>query len=298
MMVDSNIECHWFPRMPVRPSKYATTPTFWRDAALPFIEARSILDGREISYARHTHETFSIGAITGGVSTYFNRRTKEIVGEGSVVVINPDDAHACNPIVDQAWSYRMLYVDVPWLTELQHELGFSRNTDFRAFSTTSTPVFFVGLNRLYDILTDENADAMQKQSTALSFFMDMQQTLDPAPARLAYANVKLLRAAEFISDNCTRLMTLDDICAAANLSPAYLIRAFKGLFGMTPHAYLINRRIQYGQAQLKRGVAISDVAVNSGFADQAHFQRAFKQHVAATPGQYRGRGQSPLVSIP
>ncbi|MCY1562271.1 Helix-turn-helix domain protein [compost metagenome] len=58
---------------------------------------------------------------------------------------------------------------------------------------------------------------------------------------------------------------------------------------MTPHAYLVNRRIQYGQARLKRGAAIADAAIESGFADQAHFQRAFKQHVAATPGQYRGR---------
>lgn len=33
---------------------------------------------------------------------------------------------------------------------------------------------------------------------------------------------------------------------------------------------------------------IADVALEAGFADQAHFQRAFKQHLAATPGQYRG----------
>lgn len=280
------------------PEEYANTPTFWRDAALPFIELRSIRDGRDTGYARHTHETFSIGAITGGTSTYLNRRTKETIGAGSVVVINPDDAHACNPISDQAWSYRMFYVDVPWLTGLQHELGFSCNRDFRAFSTTSTTTVFVGLNRLYDILTDDDAGEMQKQSAAIGFFQDMQQALDPAPARLGDANVKLLRAAEFISDNCTRLLTLDDICTAASLSPAYLIRAFKGLYGMTPHAYLINRRIQYGQAQLKRGVAIADVAADSGFADQAHFQRAFKQYVAATPGQYRGRGPSSLLAIP
>ncbi len=222
--------------MSVLPSKSATTPTFWRDAALPFIEARSIRDGRHICYARHTHETFSIGSINGGISTYFNRRTKEIVGAGSVVVMNPDDAHACNPIVDQPWSYRMLYVDVSWLTELQHELGFSPNADFSAFSTTSTTALFVGLNDLYDILTDEHADKIQKQSATFSFFLDMQQKLDPAPARLAYANVKLLRAAEFISDNCRRTLILDDICEAAHLSPAYLIRAFKGLFGVTPHA--------------------------------------------------------------
>ncbi|MEK1841693.1 MAG: helix-turn-helix domain-containing protein, partial [Pseudomonas sp.] len=42
------------------------------------------------------------------------------------------------------------------------------------------------------------------------------------------------------------------------------------------------------QEQLRSGKLIADVALEAGFADQAHFQRAFKQHLAATPGQYRG----------
>jgi AraC-like DNA-binding protein len=56
---------------------------------------------------------------------------------------------------------------------------------------------------------------------------------------------------------------------------------------MTPHAYRLNRRIQLGQQALKQGKAIVDVAQTIGFSDQAHFQRAFKQRVAATPDQYR-----------
>ncbi|WP_236730505.1 helix-turn-helix domain-containing protein, partial [Pseudomonas savastanoi] len=47
------------------------------------------------------------------------------------------------------------------------------------------------------------------------------------------------------------------------------------------------RRIQHAQTQLKSGKMIADVAQETGFADQAHFQREFKKHLAATPGQYR-----------
>ncbi|MNY72070.1 Virulence regulon transcriptional activator VirF [compost metagenome] len=72
------------------------------------------------------------------------------------------------------------------------------------------------------------------------------------------------------------------------MSPSYLIRAFKQHYGMTPHAFLVNRRIQFAQDRLRSGQLIADVALEAGFADQAHFQRAFKQHLAATPGQYRG----------
>jgi len=47
------------------------------------------------------------------------------------------------------------------------------------------------------------------------------------------------------------------------------------------------RRAQHARTQLKNGSLIADVAHELGFADQAHFQRAFKKHLAATPGQYR-----------
>ena len=278
-----------FNLMNIAPSKKLITPTFWRDESLPFIEARSVGNGCDICYAKHSHDTFSIGAITGGISEYYNRKSKEIIGVGSVVVINPGDVHACNPIGDQVWSYRMLYVDVPWLTELQHALGFSRNGDMRAFATRSTTALFKPLNRLHAILTDAHASHLQKQGAATGFFTAMQQTLDPAPALPKLAGMKLMRAAEFISDNFMHNLNLDDICAAAGLSQAHLIRSFKMQFGMTPHAYLINRRIQHGRAQLRRGMPIAEVALDAGFADQAHFQRAFKQHMAATPGQYRGR---------
>ncbi|HYS62914.1 MAG TPA: AraC family transcriptional regulator [Paraburkholderia sp.] len=270
-------------------TKSASAPKFWRSEALPFIEARSIDDGRAVCYAKHSHETFSIGAVTGGHSEYLNRHVREWIGAGAVVMMNPDDVHACNPIADERWSYRMLHVDVAWLTGLQHELAFSENHAFRAFSQTMTtePVLFDGLNCLYAILVDGKAETMRKESAAVMFFSEVQQKLNPAPLPDYDASRQLSRAAEFIAENCTRSLKLEDVCKVVDLSASHLIRAFKQRYGMTPHAYQINRRIQYSRAQLRRGRLIADVALDAGFADQAHLQRTFKRLVAATPGQYR-----------
>ncbi|OLL33672.1 AraC family transcriptional regulator [Burkholderia sp. SRS-W-2-2016] len=268
----------------------ASAPRFWRSDALPFIEARSIEDGRKVCYAKHSHETFSIGAVTGGHSVYLNRHAREWIGAGAVVMMNPDDVHACNPVAGERWSYRMLHVDVAWFTKLQHELGFNENHAFRAFSQIMTldAALFDGLNRLCAILADDRADTLRKESAAVTFFSDAQQKLNPARELPEHdASAQLARAAEFIAENCTRALKLDDVCKAADLSASHLIRAFKQRYGMTPHAYLINRRIQYSRAQLRRGRLIADVALDAGFADQAHLQRTFKRLVAATPGQYR-----------
>ncbi|MBK5529061.1 AraC family transcriptional regulator [Pseudomonas sp. TH06] len=265
-------------------------PRFWRDDALPFIEARAIADGREVCYARHSHAHFSIGAITAGRSTYVHEQSQFEVAAGTVVLMNPGDVHACNPINDQPWSYLMLYVETPWLTDLQHQLGFSVELEFRRFSDThlQDPGLFRDLIALYDVLVDEQQDVLRKQSAAVEFFSDLQLRLNPAEHPLREPNFKLERAADYIREHCTDLLSLDDICLAAQLSPSYLIRAFKQHYGMTPHAFLVNQRIQFARGRLRSGQLIADVALEAGFADQAHFQRAFKQHLAATPGQYRG----------
>ena len=265
-------------------------PRFWRDDALPFIEARAIADGREVCYSRHSHAHFSIGAITAGRSTYLHEHAQFEVSAGTVVLMNPGDVHACNPIDDQPWSYLMLYVETSWLTDLQHQLGFAEDQEFRRFAITHLydASLFAGLSELYAVLVDEQQDILRKHSAAVEFFTDVQQRLNPIDQPLREPNCKLQRAADYIRDHCTQLLKLEDICAAAQLSPSYLIRAFKQHYGMTPHAFLLNQRIQFAQEQLRNGKLIADVAIAAGFADQAHFQRVFKQHLAATPGQYRG----------
>lgn len=273
-----------------RPKNPEQAPRFWRDDALPFIEARSIADGREVCYTRHAHEQFSIGAITAGRSTYVHEQSAIEVQTGTVVLMNPGDVHACNPIDDQPWSYRMLYLDTPWLTDLQHQLGFSAQLDFRRFAATHTldRGLFDGLNQLYEVLIDDQTDSLHKHSAVVAYFTEVQTRLNPAQVSLREPNVKLERAADYLREHCTQALKLEDICAAADLSPSYLIRSFKQHYGLTPHAYLVNQRIQFAREQLRQGRLIADVALAAGFADQAHFQRAFKQHLAATPGQYRG----------
>ncbi|WP_338762888.1 AraC family transcriptional regulator [Massilia sp. METH4] len=260
-----------------------STPTFWRDAALPFLEARSIADGRGVCYAKHSHETFSIGSITGGASEYLNGRAREHVRAGAVVLMNPGDVHACNPLGEEPWSYRMFHVDSGWLAGVQGEGG-----EMRPYVPVASraPGLFARLEALYATCVDPAADALQKQVAAIDFFTFMHDTLQPASAA-TLPDHQVRRAAEYLRDNLPAAVKLDELCAACGLSPSYLIRAFKARYGMTPHAWLVNCRIQYCRELLRRGRAIADVAQAAGFADQAHLQRAFKRHVAATPGQYR-----------
>jgi AraC-like DNA-binding protein len=274
-----------------RPKRHLlpATPFFWRDERLPFIEARSVQDGRTLCYARHSHDVFSIGAITAGTSTYLHEKNSQTVAQGTVVLMNPGAVHACNPIADQPWSYLMLYVDCRWLGELQGQLLDTQDSGFQPLTATSSTdaALYSSLVNLYQVLVDPSLDTLHKQCTALSFFTLMQQRLGSAPHALDKPLHRVEQAARFIDTHFSLPIRLDDICAAASLSASYLIRAFEQRYHMTPHAYLVNRRIQHARNQLREGRLIADVAHESGFADQAHLQREFKKHLAATPGQYR-----------
>jgi len=250
---------------------------FWRDPALPFVEARRVGDGRKVCYAAHSHESFSIGVITGGRSTYLSGASQVEVSAGTTVLMNPGVVHTCNPIAGQPWSYLMLYVDMPWLLARGFVLP------AQTFSVSA------GLySRLLQLFADVfDAELNDREARLAAFFADLPAYLHPSVQKVRSEHPQLDAAAAFIRAHRGDPLCLADICAACGLSRAYLIRAFRQRFGLTPHGYLLDQRVQYARAQLRKGRAIAEVALEAGFADQAHLQRAFKQHLAATPGHYR-----------
>ncbi|MEN3113143.1 AraC family transcriptional regulator [Uliginosibacterium paludis] len=261
---------------------------FWRDAALPFIEAREVSDGRSVCYDRHAHDTFSIGAITGGCCNYLNGAHRERADTGAVVLMNPGEVHACSPLAG-TWSYLMLYIDCSWLGALQDEHGSAQGGGFRPLAEHlgTDPQHYQALRQLHAALISDDIALLEKDARLHAYFSRLV-----ARAPLAthddgiQTDPRLARAAEFIRASCHENLRLAVICREAGLSASYLIRAFKARYAMTPHEYLTNCRIQHCRARLRRGEPLARVATDAGFADQAHFQRAFKRHVAATPGEY------------
>jgi AraC-like DNA-binding protein len=256
---------------------------FVRDPALPYLEARVVTDARRVCYAPHGHRTFSIGVITGGRSEYRIGRIRRAIGRGVTVIVDPEEIHACNPLEDRPWSYRMLYVDPDWLGEVQGE---QRRFRPHGANASEDPGLHADLFRLVDDLSDCGVDPLAKEGAAVAFFSGLKSTLGEALPPDDRSNMGLGRAAALIADRYTDSLCLEEIRAESGLSLSHFVRAFKRRYGLTPHAYQINRRVQKGQELLRRGRPIAEVALDMGFADQAHFQRVFKRLLAVTPGRY------------
>jgi AraC-like DNA-binding protein len=263
---------------------------FHRDPGLPFAEVRDVRGALDVCYARHSHESFSVGAVTGGRSLYLHERGQDAVGAGAVVLMNPQAMHACNPLEGETWSYRMIHLDAGWLADVQRELGFAgAGEPPRGFDAlvSRDPVLLRAVMRLADAFADPALQPTRHEA-ALDLVATLHERLAPLPqAQPLAAPDALRRVADHLRDRCAEAVPLAELCEAGGLSASHLVRSFKARYGMTPHAWLLNHRIQRSRAALRRGRPIAEVAHELGFADQAHLQRTFKRLVAATPGQYR-----------
>jgi AraC-like DNA-binding protein len=95
---------------------------------------------------------------------------------------------------------------------------------------------------------------------------------------------------DLLDERLAEPVTLGAASARLGRSVPHLVRSFTREFGVSPHAYLIGRRMDAARHALLRGARPADVAADLGFYDQAHFTRHFKRHVAVTPARFaRGR---------
>ncbi|MEM7793764.1 MAG: AraC family transcriptional regulator, partial [Cyanobacteria bacterium P01_C01_bin.118] len=88
---------------------------------------------------------------------------------------------------------------------------------------------------------------------------------------------RLANVIDYIEAHLTDDLSLTDLSLQAGLSKFHFSRLFKQVLGLTPHKYVIKRRIEQAAQQLNQGQSIAQVAFQFGFSDQSHFTRAFKQ---------------------
>ena len=97
-------------------------------------------------------------------------------------------------------------------------------------------------------------------------------------------------ACAFMRENCDRHITLDDIAAAANLSPCFFHGVFKSVKSVTPAEYLLNIRISSAKRLLaSSSLSLSEIALRCGFGSQGYFNYVFKKHTSTTPKKYRDK---------
>lgn len=96
------------------------------------------------------------------------------------------------------------------------------------------------------------------------------------------------RIKERINDSPTELLSLDKLSFDFGLHPNYIIRKFKEVTGYKLSEYLTKIRLENSIKNLILTESnLTEIALNSGFYDQSHFNRNFKKHITTTPLHFR-----------
>ena len=104
------------------------------------------------------------------------------------------------------------------------------------------------------------------------------------------------KVAAHIESHLSGTIRVRDLAHLVGLSNSYFCHAFKRRYGLTVHVYLTCRRIEMAQRlMLATNESLSEIALNCGMSDQAHFTRAFRRIVGETPNRWRQSRRTALM---
>lgn len=244
---------------------------------------------RTYRYVPHTHDTFVIGSVIAGCETWTVRGVRGYAGPGDFVFVNPGEVHDGAPH-GGGYCYRMSYPSVDLLQQIAAELGEKEATDIPYFpETVVRDPAGVSLFVAAHATMDDQGDIQEGEELlyrAYAHCLTHHARLTPQAVTGREAD-RVARLGRLIGECYADDLSLSRLAAEAGLPRHRLIRAFRRETGLTPHAFLVDRRVIAAQGELRRGATPAEAAAATGFCDQAHLTRAFKARIGITPGAYR-----------
>lgn len=253
---------------------------FWRDEALPGVEARSSTYTQK-AFRTHTHRECIISLVESGGTSFSLEGVRHTARAGHIVVIEAGRPHACNPDPATGISYRLLSVASGWLA------GAAQGQALRFSSPVlDDPELYAAWRELHEAYV-WGAPAGEKQALLMACLGGLvARHAELGQEGRSQGNPAVDRVRRHIEANPGSFEPLDDLARRAGLSPHHFLRVFKAATGLPPHAFQIQQAVEHAKTLLAGGMAISQAALDAGFADQSHFSRCFREFTGATPRQY------------
>lgn len=237
-------------------------------------------DLHHFSFAPHSHDTLMFCAVLDGVLNFRRGRDSHRIPRGRLVVLNPGEINSGAALGDGS---RLRYLTCYPSAALMAAAGLPESGDFASCAIADADLWAQAVAAL------RASDAPLGEAALLALFADLGRRHGPRLRRSGGAAVDrgaVARARDFVEAHLDEPLRLEQVAAAAAVSPRHLARGFAAVLGLTPQAYLRQARIARAAGLLRQGQAPGAVAAATGFADQAHLTRSFRAAMAITPAAY------------
>jgi AraC-like DNA-binding protein len=260
-----------------------TNPREWVRAWKPSVPGiHEVFHARFVdhAYPPHTHEAWTVFIVDEGAIRYDLETRHRGAAGARVTILPPYVVHDGRPATGAGFRKRVLYLG----SDILDEDLIGRAVDEPDIEDRT---LVRELGSLHGMLGDPDTDLAAETvladvgSRIRAHLGARSQTLVDRPDDDIASDLRDLFD-EHVADG----ITLADAGRILHASPAHLVRCFSRSFGISPHRYLLARRIDAARRRLLRGEPVAEVAAGVGFHDQPHLTRVFRRHVGTTPASY------------
>jgi AraC family transcriptional regulator len=146
-----------------------------------------------------------------------------------------------------------------------------------------------------EILSESPNGSLYAETLAIGLALHLLSTYAVAKPRLPLprgklSSTQLRTVVDFVQSHLDENLSIIALADQAHVSPFHFARKFRATIGVTPHQFLLRQRIHRAVCLIRAGkLSLAQIALESGFHDQAHFTRAFFRVLGVTPAMYSGR---------
>ncbi|MCD9298490.1 AraC family transcriptional regulator [Bradyrhizobium diazoefficiens] len=243
-------------------------------------------DFRHHDYGSHTHDAYVIAVTESGGAEIRNRNVVRTVGAATLFVSNPDERQSARMGDSGRWRYRAFYLAQPAIGDLARRFGTDPLPHLRE-SMLDDGDLIGRFDRLHRVLETEQDDLLADELVADAFGRLFERYGDGRRSKIpAGRDAVVSRLIALMRERHAENLSLDQLAGLAGLTSFQLIGLFKRTVGLTPHAYLVQIRLNAACHFLRRGHSLADSALAAGFCDQAALNKHFRRCYGITPLQF------------
>ncbi len=245
------------------------------------------LEDPDFGFAPHIHDAYVFWFNGRGGERVSLGGASDILQPDSFGVVAPGEVHANHPVTASR-ILQSFYVDADVIEAMAERAG-RQCAGFRSRLQRDAAARSE-LASLHALLlrTPDSFEAAERFQLVFTRLMERHGE-GGVRSRLGRDPEKVRRARLIMDERWQGALTVDELAGLCGCSPAHLIRLFKRETGITPHAYLMERRLARVRVALAGEAPIVDVAAACGFADQSHLCRRFIARFGLSPARYRSQ---------